>query len=88
MYEIESNIPVPSATRRGRGSAYPFATMSVNDSFFIGTKDEAEDQRAVNRVTAAARIFRKSNPQFAGLRVLARPVTEGDKVGVRVWRVA
>lgn len=88
MYEIESNVPVPAVTRRARGSAYPFADMKVGDSFFVGTKDDADDQRAVNRITAAARIFRKSNPQLAELRILARPITEGDKAGVRVWRVA
>lgn len=84
MFEIESGIPVPARARRG--STYPFAAMKVNDSFFVGTADEAEDAKAVARIAAAARIFRRGNPSFAASQYISRPVTEGDKVGVRTWR--
>lgn len=86
MYIIDSNIPLPASVRRGRGSTYPFADMQVGDSFFVPTKDEVEDKRAMGRLTAATRTFRKADASRANIRFSIRPVTEGIKNGVRIWR--
>lgn len=78
MYQIESNIPVPDKGRGGAGRhpKYPFARLSVGDSFFAAGTTAQEK----TRVESAARSFGVDN----GVKF----TTQRSPDGVRVWRIA
>lgn len=74
MFKIDKDIPLPAHGHGGnRHSKYPFAQMSVGDSFFAPATSKA--------VHAAATNFAKRNP---GFKFTTRK--EGD--GTRIWRIA
>lgn len=75
MYQIDSDVPVPSI-RRGK---YPFAEMNVGDSFSIqvGKKNDA-----IALGTSARKFGATQTPK-------RRFVIRTDKAAgtVRVWRI-
>lgn len=97
-FAIEKNIPVPSTTRTGSGTPYPFAAMNAGDSFKVpvpaapdtitdaAERDKmfSENARTVaNRMGGACRRFSKSNAGYTfAVRVMK---AEG---AVRVWCTA
>lgn len=75
MFEIEKGVPAPPPRRF---TVYPFATMEIEDSFFIPC--EVDDIRTVERrVSAAAAQYRR--------RTAAKFRTRREDDGVRIWRV-
>lgn len=77
MIEIDKNIPVPEAARRGRPPKYPLAKMEVGDSFFLKTTgDPKKDQNRQSTLRTRAR----------GMGILLS-IRSGEG-GHRVWRVA
>lgn len=78
-FQIEKNVPMPEG--RGRPSAYPWAEMQVNDSFFIEV-DAASKTEVQNRTSASARMYRQKVGN--GFKVATRSVDGG----LRVWRVS
>lgn len=72
-FPIHAGVPIPPGGTRTRVSEYPFARMSVGDSFPIA------DQQARNAAARAARYYEKRN---AGVKFTTRKV-EG---GFRLWR--
>lgn len=78
MYSIEKNVPMPASNNSRR--IYPFASMSVGDSFLVPTSDD-KDAAAKKRTKVAAAIT--ADAKRFGRKFATRQV-EG---GVRVWRV-
>ena len=76
--QIEKGIPLPSK-RDGRPPKYPFAAMSVTDSFAAPAATKNEHASLFALATAWAK---RNNPgaKFATRRV--------DDKTVRIWRVA
>ena len=70
---IETNVPVPTESGRGRRAIYPFGDMNVGDSVFI------EGQAVGGSAYAAAcQHGRLHGKKFTGRTV------DG---GLRIWRV-
>lgn len=79
---IRKGKPLPDAAKRSRASVYPWATMEVDDSFFVaGAKIESFWSMCNQRNKAAA---------DAGLTVRFKACrdTEDGVNGVGVWRIA
>lgn len=72
IFKIDHNVPFDT-TRYVR---WPFASMSIGDSFF--TELDAK------RVSGAASHYAKKH---TGFKFACRQVTENNRHGVRVWRV-
>lgn len=99
-YEVYSGDSERPALTRNMPSPYPFATMDVNDRFFVDVEidtsrydaDEAakaireEQKRIANRLTGAGRRFNKrSNSDFKfSVRPWVNPTN--DKPTVAVFR--
>lgn len=82
MYQIETNIPLPSAKSGGStASVYPLSNMYVGDSFLVPMEPVTAEAR--RRVTAAASGYAARNKD-AGVKFSIRTVDGG----LRVWRVA
>jgi hypothetical protein len=64
MYEIESNIPMPTIDKGGR--KYPFIGMKVGDSFKVGLDD-------FKKIRSAAYNFGTRN----GMKFSIRKVNDG-----------
>lgn len=79
MAEIESDVPIPVATERGRPfkRVYPFKDMKVGDSMFYAMPDGAAAKRR-RPVHAAYKYGQRSGKRFVSRSV------EG---GIRIWRV-
>jgi len=75
MYKIDKGIPVPAGRTTPRTGKYPFASMSVGDSFFVVDEDQ-------KRVAASAHGWGRRH----GAKFRLSQVTEGNDKGVRVWR--
>jgi hypothetical protein len=73
MYEIEKGIPVPIDGEM-RARKYPFATMEIGDSFYVGSE---KTLAVVQSATYAAQ---------KALQRSFRARREGE--GTRVWRIA
>lgn len=43
MFQIQSNVEVPTATRRTRTSAFPFDALEIGQSFFVPETEERKD---------------------------------------------
>jgi hypothetical protein len=81
--EIEDDIAPPTG-RAARASAYPFAELAVNQSFFVPATD-VDQAKLLGRLTTAASNRGKSLER----KFIARKWTGKDGVlGVRVWRTA
>jgi hypothetical protein len=74
MYTIEKDVPVPEDIKRE--SKYPFAAMSVNDSFAV-------PKHLAGTVRAASAYYRRRYSMKFVMRT-------DDKLPdmVRVWRIA
>ena len=73
MFEIEKGIPIPPKTVNGRGKTkYPFKSMEVGDSFFVGSQHTWKIIRS-----AASAYSRKYGGRFE---------TRKDGDGFRFWR--
>lgn len=71
--QIEKNIPIPSPSRRGRASKYPFADMQPGDSFEVEVRQSA--------VRAAAHNYARAHNARAKFICRTLPT------GTRCWRV-
>lgn len=78
---VESGIPAPS----GR-AGYPFASMDVDESFFIECDTFEEAKKYVTSIGTSARNFAKKHE---GVKFTTRTITnEKNQIeGVRCWRV-
>lgn len=43
MFQIESNVDIPAASRRTRTSAFPFDQLEVGQSFFVAATEDRKD---------------------------------------------
>ena len=82
-FKIEKNVPPP--TPRGPHN-YPWDKMEKGDSFFVECKDPEERKKLAARMSASASNFAKSMP-LGDRKFAVRQVEEGDKAGVRAWRI-
>lgn len=76
MFDVRKNIPIPETTREGfsRPSKYPFATMEVDDMFFVpGAKKSFSSLVSAN----GKKLKRK---------FVTRTVTVDGVVGLGCWR--
>ena len=71
---IDSNIPIPARTGRGRNPLYPFREMEVGESFFAAGK----------RTQIVLKCAHRHRPKLFSCRT----VVENGVKGVRAWRVA
>lgn len=79
-FNFESNVPIPTARRGGRGqNTYGFEQMNVGQSFFIPKSDDNPNpgKRVASTVSGATK-------RYAPKAFIVRSV-EG---GARVWRTA
>jgi hypothetical protein len=73
MIKIESNIPIPKISKKGRQKVYPFDEMNVGDSFFI-------EGRTTSQLSSVANNWSKRyDPK-------AKFVVKQENKGVRIWR--
>jgi hypothetical protein len=81
-YAIEKNIPLPANSTRTM-VRYPYAKMSVGDSFAvtIDPYTEANQKRVMARIMASAYYFCKG--KYAGRFTIRKIKGEGV---IRVWR--
>ena len=75
---IENGIPVP-ATGRGRRLRFPWDKMEVNQSLFF----PVDEKQGSSIYTSAYNFGKRHGGKFA-----SRRVTEGEKTGMRIWKVA
>lgn len=75
---VESGVEIPPRTRKGT-SHYPFATMEVEDSFFVAAESDEDAVKVKGRLSSACAAAKK---KLEGYKFSVRGV-EG---GVRVWR--
>lgn len=79
IFKIEKNVALPPSRKtqaRKRASIYPFAEMSIGDSFFVPLT-----AKKTNSVTGATNYY---NKKLAPKKFVCRSF----KTGTRVWRVA
>ena len=83
-YEIESDIPIPSAATRP--AIYPFADLKPGDSFAVPCTLK-EQKELTERLRAAAQYYvRKARKNGSpAMRYVVRPVIEKDQHLVRCW---
>lgn len=75
-YEIRKDVPIPTTVREGfaKPSKYPFASMEVNDMFFVpGAK------KSFSSLASAA--GKRLNRKFS-----TRAVTDNGVAGIGCWR--
>lgn len=73
-FQVSKRLPIPEITHK---SKYPWAEMSVGDSFFVPGKHTTQ----MGGVAHQAGIS-------LGVKFTIRRVTEMQVSGVRIWRVA
>lgn len=76
MYTVEKGVPMPEL-KKHNGQKYPFATMSVGDSFLVKTDQDR------NRALSAAYAHGSTNAG-RGTKFQSRKAHGG----YRIWRVA
>lgn len=90
-FEVISDIPLPTNSRVTAGeSKYPYATLNVNQLFFIPNK--TKNTMATSASTAGKRLGRKFSTRL--IKMVrennkwrkAQPGEEGV-IGIGVWRV-
>jgi hypothetical protein len=72
MIKIDKGIPIPP---RGKGPKYPFAQMSIGDSFFVA---ESKNTLSSSSCQHAKRL---------GGKFSMRATVEDGVTGYRVWRI-
>lgn len=82
--KIEDAIPIHP---RGRETTLPIADLQVGQSFFVPADEQTkESQRRLQaRLCSASRKVRTRN---AGREFVTRALTEGELIGVRIWRTS
>lgn len=103
MFQIEDNVTIPTGAASRGNSLYPFDALNIGQSFFVAKTAEMENPAKSLASTVAGankryavetgevRVNRKGKEVPATRQerqFVVRAVTEGDKVGARVWRVA
>lgn len=85
-YAIEDNIPLPIKRIGVKGeSTYPFATLGINQSFFVPVTEKSKEPWKT-LTSMASRMSRELFPKhFVTARV---PATGNTPEGVRIWRTA
>jgi hypothetical protein len=73
-FVIETGVEIPGRKGGRQGSKYPFAQMSVGQSFLVGSDVK------VSTIRSAIGAFSKDKPEY---KFAVRDTPEG----VRVWRV-
>ena len=82
MFEIQRDVPVPTAARGGRPSIYPFRDMAVGDSFAVPAPGGPADiAKTAERLYFAVQYARRKDRE---LHFTVR--RQADHVGV--WRTA
>lgn len=74
MLKIDKGIPIP-APKKGAKPKYPFAQMSIGDSFFA-----AESQNTLNSSSC-------QHAKRRGWKFTMRATVEDGVTGYRVWRI-
>lgn len=85
VFDIEDDIPLPVKRIGVKGeSIYPFATIGINQSFFVGaTGTNKEPWKTLTSM--ASRMSRDLHPK----KFITARMTDKDGVeGVRIWRAA
>lgn len=76
MYTIDTKIPAPGNSGRGRAPKYPFKTMKVGHSFFVPNTDNPK-----SAVVCACYDQRKSTRKYQ-----SAADTVNGVAGTRIWR--
>lgn len=76
--QIEKGIPIPER-KRGRKPKYPFGEMDIGDSVFF----EVAICGGMSQEQVAAHAYGKTS----GKKFRTAKVNDGDRYGVRIWRV-
>lgn len=80
--QVESGVPVPSITRAGRSSKYPWKEMDEGDFFFVACNEENKLKRQ-SSIGASARNYASNGEKF-----VTRYTEYQGEMGIGVWRVA
>jgi hypothetical protein len=79
-FEIEKGIPVPKTTRGGaRTSAYPFAELELNDSFFIAASEKHPEPEKSLASTVSGATKRYDVPVEGETKEVRNPKTQEVK---------
>lgn len=86
-FEIERGVQIPVVSgRSGQRVQYPFASMSIGDSFFVPCESDKKALASLrSRILHAASVHR--DDQQADFAATTRIVEKDGRRGVRVWRV-
>lgn len=88
-FKIDKNLPIPPRPRRKRTSKYPLTDMEVGDSFFVPTGPfKAAQESKMKSIRTRLTYLRNEKRIEPHARFEHRVVTEGNRTGVRVWRIA
>ena len=84
LYDVEDNIPLPEKRIGVKGeSIYPFATIGINQSFFVAATDTIKEPWK----TLTSMASRMSRDLYPKKFITARQTKDG-KEGVRIWRAS
>lgn len=78
-FTIQTDVPIPPITGRGRKSKYPTERLGVGQSYFV-----PENQASYNQVSQAAYAHARGSTK----KFTIRRVAEDGIPGTRVWRTA
>lgn len=80
MYEIEADVPMPTARAGAGDTKYPFALCEkIGQSFFHAEDDIKKARREISRIRSAATRFHKQKGWLFKARLVPG--------GIRCWRV-
>jgi hypothetical protein len=86
-FVLEDDVPIPTIHRGRKGGGeskkYPFAIMTVGQSFFIPQTDE--NPKPAKRIAA---VVSTATKEFSPKRFKVVTVSEPQGEGCRIWRVA
>ena len=82
-FSVTKNVPVPVKLKKrsGRKNIYPFATMEVNDSFFVPC--EKSQEQKIRSIYYSARHYKMGLETPVDFQILYIP----EEKGIRVWRI-
>lgn len=83
LFHLDDNIPIPPHKNNKGQSIYPFATMKLNQSFFLPNNPKFK-RAALPTVSSAVNHFCKTHPSH---QFTCRTVTENGVKGARCWRI-
>ena len=90
MYEIEKDVSIPRKYST-RATDYPFAQMTVGDSFFVSMEEFKDYKGFPKAMPAMSNTIRSAakrwGNQTGGVEFTVRTIREdGHVVGFRCWR--